>query len=68
MWLGIRFFAIKHIRLVQIFMVKKWQLRIHSGYIIKVGDNGIKGNESEVVLVLKQARNVALNYVERRGS
>jgi len=31
-------------------MAKKWQLRIHVGYIIKMGDNEIKGNERELPL------------------
>jgi hypothetical protein len=47
-------------------MVKKWQIRIHVGYITKMGDSEIKGNESEVALDLQSARIRALNYVERR--
>jgi hypothetical protein len=46
-------------------MVQKWELRIHVGYITKMDDNEIKGNESEAALDLQYARIRALNYVGR---
>jgi hypothetical protein len=54
------------VRLVRSCMVQKWQLRIRAGYITKMGDYEIKGNESKVALDLQQARIRALNYVVRR--
>ena len=57
---------VRRVRLVKSFMVQKWQLRIHAGYITEMGDCEIRGNEGEVDLGLQQARIRALNYVVRR--